>query len=165
LNLAVAFGPDGREVVRYDKIHPFTLGEEAMHYTAGEGLRYFEWGGMTVCPQVCYDLRFPETFRRAVGERRPQLFAVIANWPSYREHHWTTLLSARAIENQAYVIGVNRAGRDPKHPYPGRTMIVDPHGKVVADGGVGEGVVEAEVGVDVVEDWRREFPVLGDMKE
>jgi len=62
-NQALGFGPDGREVVRYDKIHPFTLGEEATHYTAGEGLRYFEWAGMTVCPQVCYDLRFPETLQ------------------------------------------------------------------------------------------------------
>jgi omega-amidase len=164
VNQAVAYSPDGRELVRYDKIHPFTMGEEAKHYTGGGSPAFFEWGGMKVCPLVCYDLRFPETFRAAV-RRGAEMFAVIANWPSYREHHWTTLLAARAIENLAYVVGVNRAGRDPKHPYPGRSRVVDPKGVVLADAGAAEGLVEAALDPGAVRAWRAEFPALVDMRE
>jgi predicted amidohydrolase len=163
VNQALAFAPDGRQLVRYDKIHPFTMGEESRHYAGGNALQFFEWGGLRVCPQVCYDLRFPETFRHAVTHGA-ELFAVIANWPSYREQHWTTLLAARAIENLAYVIGVNRAGTDPKHPYPGRSQIIDPKGKVLADAGVDEGLVTAGVDQAAVRSWRSEFPALADMK-
>jgi omega-amidase len=163
LNQAVAFAPDGQQIVRYDKIHPFTLGEESNHYTGGGALQLFEWAGLKVCPQVCYDLRFPETFRRATREGA-ELFVVIANWPSYREHHWTTLLAARAIENLAFVIGVNRCGTDPKHPYPGRTQIVDPKGAVLADAGPREGVVAAPLDPAAVATWRKAFPALTDIK-
>jgi predicted amidohydrolase len=168
-NQALVFGPDGRELCRYDKIHPFNLGEEGEHYAGGSAVRCFDWGGMTVAPLVCYDLRFPETFREAVatrqGRRAAQLFAVIANWPSRRDGHWVTLLQARAIENQAYVIGVNRCGSDPKHAYSGRSLIVDPHGKVLADAGSDECLISAEVDVAAVESWRREFPALADMED
>jgi predicted amidohydrolase len=149
--------------VRYDKIHPFTLGDESKHYAGGSSLHMFEWAGLQVCPQVCYDLRFPETFRHAVREGA-QVFAVIANWPSYREYHWTTLLAARAIENLAYVIGVNRCGSDPKHPYPGRTQITDPKGTLLADAGPREGVAATPVDAGAVTSWRAAFPALGDIK-
>jgi omega-amidase len=162
-NQAVVYSPDGREVCRYDKCYPFTMGREGEHYAAGDRVELFEWNGMKVAPLVCYDLRFPEPFREAV-RRGAQAFVVIASWPSYRAHHWTTLLAARAIENLAYVVGVNRCGRDPKHPYPGRSMVVDPHGKVLADAGEAEGVVAADLDAAVVESWRWEFPALRDMK-
>ena len=162
-NQALAFGPDGSELVRYDKIHPFTLGEEGKHYTGGDAVHLFKWDTISVAPFVCYDLRFPEVFRSA-ARRKAQLLAVIANWPLPRESHWVTLLQARAIENQAYVIGVNRCGEDPKHTYFGRSMIVDPHGKIIADAGHGEGLVSADVDPQVVESWRRDFPALLDMK-
>jgi omega-amidase len=163
LNQALAYAPGGQQVVRYDKIHPFTMGEESKHYAGGTALPFFEWAGLKVCPQVCYDLRFPETFRRATGEGA-ELFAVIANWPSYREHHWTTLLAARAIENLAYVIGVNRCGTDPRHPYPGRTQIIDPKGTVLADAGPREGVVATPIEAAAVTSWRAAFPALADIK-
>lgn len=163
LNQALAFAPDGKQLVRYDKIHPFTLGEESNHYAGGSSLHLFEWAGLKVCPQVCYDLRFPETFRRAVT-LGAELFAVIANWPSYREHHWTTLLAARAIENLAYVIGVNRCGTDPKHPYPGRTQIIDPKGTLLADAGPREGLITTPIDPAAVHTWRNQFPALSDMK-
>ena len=70
LNQALAFAPDGHPILRYDKIHPFTLGEESEHYAGGDALQFFEWAGLKVCPQVCYDLRFPETFRRATQQGR-----------------------------------------------------------------------------------------------
>jgi predicted amidohydrolase len=163
-NQALAFAPDGRELARYDKIHPFTLGEEGKHYTGGEAIQLFNWESMIVSPFVCYDLRFPEVFR-AAARRRAQLLAVIANWPYPRESHWITLLQARAIENQAYVIGVNRCGKDPKYTYFGRSMIVDPHGEILADAGNNEGLITADIDPQVVETWRRDFPALADMKE
>ena len=163
LNQAVAYSPTGELLIRYDKIHPFTMGEEAKHYTGGQSLGFFNWGGLRVCPVVCYDLRFPETFRAAVRQGA-EMFVTIANWPSYREHHWTTLLAARAIENLAYVVGVNRSGRDPKHPYPGRSLVVDPKGQVLADAGAAEGLIVAEVDAAAVRSWRSEFPALVDMR-
>lgn len=162
-NQALAFATDGREVVRYDKMHPFTLGDEGNHYTGGDAVQVFDWENVSVAPFVCYDLRFPEVFR-AAARRKAQLMAIIANWPLPRESHWVTLLQARAIENQAYVIGVNRCGTDPKYAYFGRSLIVDPHGKILADAGNDEDLVSADIDPQVVENWRRDFPALLDMK-
>jgi predicted amidohydrolase len=162
LNQAIAVNPDGAVAARYSKIHPFSLGGETKHYAHGTEIRLFDWNGLKVAPFVCYDLRFPEIFRAAVRQGA-EMFAVIANWPARRAQHWVTLLQARAIENLAYVAGVNRAGNDPKLSYPGRSLIVDPHGKVVADAGEAERVVSAEVDRRVMEDWRRDFPALRDM--
>src|SRR5438477_449958 len=82
---------------------------------------------------------FPELFRRVAAERRPELFVVIASWPDKRIVHWVRLLQARAIENQAYVVGVNRVGRDPFYSYSGRSLIVDYNGEILADAGQTEG--------------------------
>jgi predicted amidohydrolase len=163
LNQALAFDPHGKELVRYDKIHPFTLGEEGKHYTAGQSVKLFDWQGMSIAPFVCYDLRFPELFR-AAAQRKAQLMVVIANWPLPREAHWLTLLQARAIENQAYVVGVNRCGKDPKHAYFGRSLIIDPQGTILADAGNHECTLSATLDPQAVESWRQTFPALRDMK-
>lgn len=160
-NQCLVIAPDGKTLAQYDKIHPFSLGGETTQYTAGEKLSFCEWGGFSVSPFICYDLRFPEIFRAAAG-RGAELFTVIANWPIKREHHWITLLKARAMENQAYVIGVNRAGTDPGYVYSGRSLIVDPHGQVLRDAGEAEGVIACDIDPQVVRDWRRDFPALRD---
>ncbi len=162
-NEAVAFGPDGAELARFAKLHPFTFAGEARHFAAGEGIVTFPWNGFTVAPFVCYDLRFPEAFRAAV-RRGADLFAVLANWPAEREDHWLALLRARAIENQACVAGVNRCGRCPRHAYPGRSLIVDPRGVVLADAGSAEGSIDAVPDLTALKAYRRDFPVLGDMR-
>lgn len=161
-NEAVLFAPDGREAARYRKIHPFSFGRESQHYTGGDRIVTFPWSGLTVCPFICYDLRFPEVFRCAI-RRGVQLFTVIANWPAAREHHWLTLLQARAIENQAYVAAVNRCGNDPKLAYSGRSVIIDPRGRILADGGNAECVLRAELSLDYLEAYRAEFPALKDL--
>lgn len=163
-NEAVVFAPDGTEIARYCKMQPFTLGGEADHYTPGPCVTAFEWSGFTVAPFICYDLRFPELFRSAT-RRGATLLAVIANWPAVRVEHWVTLLRARAIENLAYVVGVNRCGNDPKLTYPGRSLIIDPKGNVLADAGEAEGTIAADVDPQVVHDWRRDFPALKDMRD
>jgi len=144
LNVALVFDPQGREFARYTKLHPFTYSGEAKSFQPGDEIVTFQWRDVPVAPFICYDLRFPEVYRLAAW-RGVELFPVIANWPSARVEHWIALLRARAIENQAYVVGVNRCGRDAQHVYPGRSMVIDPWGKVLADGGEGECVVSAEL--------------------
>jgi predicted amidohydrolase len=161
-NEAVVFNPEGRELTRYQKIHPFTRGGEAKHYLAGRQIKMFDWAGFTVCPFICYDLRFPEIFRMAT-KRGANFFLCIANWPLPREQHWVTLLEARAIENLAYVVGVNRCGRDPKYTYFGRSRVIDPHGKLVAEAGAEERVLSADVDIAAVEEWRKDFPAIADI--
>jgi predicted amidohydrolase len=77
--------------------------------------------------------------------------------------HWVRLLEARAIENLAYVVGVNRTGKDPKLVYPGRTMIIDPHGNIMVEAGAFEGIISADIDPEVVRNWRRDFPALTDI--
>ena len=160
-NEAVAFAPDGRLLARYVKQRPFSgAGENAVHERGTETV-IFSWGGFTVAPFVCYDLRFPELFRDAV-QRGADLLIVIAAWPVKRIEHWLTLLRARAIENQAWVVGVNRCGREPDFIYNGRSVVVDPHGAIVADAGDVEKVLAASVDAETVRAWRAEFPALRD---
>lgn len=164
LNQLVAYSPAGVEMARYSKVQPFTVGTEGQYYTAGEDVVTFQCGECLVAPFICYDLRFPELFRRAAWQR-PQLFVVIANWPESRTGHWIKLLQARAIENQAYVAAVNRCGNDPKLAYPGRSLIVNPHGEIMADAGAGEGTIKAELDLQWLEQYRRDLPFLADMRE
>jgi predicted amidohydrolase len=161
-NEAVLFSPDGRESTRYRKIHPFSFGRESQYYTGGQQIVTFPWAGFTVCPFVCYDLRFPEIFRCAV-RRGVNLFAIIANWPASREHHWLTLLQARAIENQAYVAAVNRCGNDPTLTYAGRSVIIDPRGRIIADAGNAQGTIRAALDLESLQNYRAEFPALQDI--
>ena len=160
-NEAVAFATDGRLLARYVKQHPFSgAGEDTVHDAGCEPV-LFSWSGFIVAPFVCYDLRFPELFR-AAAQRGAELLVVIAAWPVKRIEHWLTLLRARAIENQAWVVGVNRCGREPHFIYNGRSVVVDPHGAIVADAGEVEKVLAASVDAEAVRAWRAEFPALRD---
>lgn len=160
-NEAVAVAPDGRELVRYRKCRPFSLGGETEHYCAGAGHATFEWAGCRIAPFICYDLRFPELFRPAANA--VDLFAVVANWPTARSEHWVRLLQARAIENLAWVLGVNRTGTDPTLVYDGRSCLFDPHGREVFQGDRSEQVLRAEVDPAEARRWREKFPALRDM--
>ncbi len=162
-NQAVVFGPDGELLARYSKLHPFSFASETKYYEAGSDVLTFSWQGFVVAPLVCYDLRFPEAFRRAV-RRGAELMVVIANWPQPREPHWLALLRARAIENQAYVLGVNRAGDDPHVHYGGHSLLVDPRGETVAEAGEAAGVVVAEIEHAPLEAYRQQFPALADIR-
>ncbi|HET6251416.1 MAG TPA: nitrilase-related carbon-nitrogen hydrolase [Tepidisphaeraceae bacterium] len=162
-NEAVIAFPDGREMVRYQKLQPFTLGGEAEHYTAGQEIVIFEWQGFKIAPFICYDLRFPELFRAAVL-RGAEVFAVIANWPIARDEHWATLLKARAIENLCYVVGVNRCGKDPYFTYSGRSVILGPRGGEIAAIANAEGAIAGKLHLDPLLEWRRDFPALADIR-
>ena len=162
-NKALVFSPGGELTTFYAKMRPFTPGGEAEHYVAGERPAMFRWGEATVSPFVCYDLRFPEIFRQATAAWQPELLVVIASWPEKRILHWVRLLQARAIENQAYVVGVNRVGSDPYYQYPGRSLIVDFNGEILADAGGQEGCISATLDLPILRKYREGLPFLKDM--
>jgi len=162
-NQAVVIDPEGKEISRYSKMQSFTLGGESDHFVAGNHFVTFQWHEALVAPFICYDLRFPELFRCAAWQR-PHLFTVIASWPEARVSHWVTLLQARAIENQAYVAGVNRIGQDPKLSFSGRSLIVNPKGEIIADAGDQEGLISAELNIEELMNYRRDLPFLDDMR-
>lgn len=160
-NQALAISPQGEILARYTKQRPFSPAQEDITYPAGDQAVVFDWGGFRIAPLICYDLRFPELFRAAAAQGAT-LFAVIANWPAPRHTHKTILLQARAIENQAFVVGVNRAGRDPFHEYAGQSIVIDPQGGILGQAGSGEECLLLDLDPKDALEWRRDFPALRD---
>ena len=164
-NRSSVIAPTGESLSEYDKQHPFSLGPEGKResdlFTPGDRLALYDWKcgahSIRVCPAICYDLRFPELFRRGLIAGA-EMFIVPANWPDTRVHHWKTLLTARAIENQAFVLGCNRAGRDPALNYPGATIAIGPMGEILAEADEKEQVVSVEIDRKLVDSWRAKFP-------
>ena len=158
-NRFVLVAPDGA-VHRYSKIHPFRYGGEHERYSAGTDTLTVDVDGVRVTPFVCYDLRFGDVFWRTAVDT--DLYVVVANWPAARAEHWSTLLRARAIENQAYVVGVNRVGHGDGLEYRGASVIIDPWGEVLADAGDTEAIIAADVDPGCAAEIRGRFPFLAD---
>ena len=151
--------PDG-SVTYYDKKHLFTYGGEHLRFTAGEERVVVEWRGVRILLEVCYDLRFP-IWARNRGDYDMILY--VASWPTPRVAAWSSLLVARAIENQCYVAGVNRVGTDPACEYCGGSVIIDPYGRTIASCADNtECEATAEVDMVALEAFREKFPVLKD---
>ena len=163
VNRSVTFSPSGERIGSYAKTHPASIYHEEEFHESGNTVEVFSIGSFQVCPLICYDLRFPEVFRVGM-QKGADMFIVIACWPKVRIDHWTTLLRARAIENLSYVIGVNRTGEEPDILYGGRSLIMDPKGKVLADGKDVECIIEAGIDHSIVTEWRNEFPALEDVR-
>ncbi|MCB8949745.1 MAG: carbon-nitrogen family hydrolase [Ardenticatenaceae bacterium] len=162
-NTAVYFDKYGRSLGEYSKLHLFRLMQEEQFLTAGEKptLVETEWGkaGLT----ICYDLRFPELFRQyALGGA--QLVFVPAEWPHPRLAHWRTLLRARAIENQMFVVACNRVGRSKETDFFGHSCILDPWGEIVLELGEGEMLGTAVIDIAQVEQVRAKIPVFADRR-
>jgi predicted amidohydrolase len=160
-NMALVVSPEGA-VARYAKIHPFSYGGEHLHYAPGDRVVTAAIDGVRVTPFVCYDLRFPEPFRAAAADT--DLYVVVANWPELRREHWKTLLRARAIENQAYVAGVNRVGDGDGLHYAGDSAAISPLGETLAEGDEQERVLFADVEPEKVAKLRARFPALEDRR-
>lgn len=161
-NACSLVAPDGSERLHYRKIHPFSLAHEPEHYEAGEVLQTAEVEEVRVTPVICYDLRFPELFRATAAAT--DLFVVPANWPERRSHAWRTLLAARAIDDQAWVLGVNRVGEAEGHVHRGDTSLLDPMGDVVSTLAGEPGVVLGEVDATIVRETRERLPFLDDRR-
>ena len=158
-NSLVLASPDGH-IHRYRKIHRFTYGGEDRHFRPGDATLTVEIEGVRTTFFVCYDLRFANEFWDLA--RDTDLYVVPANWPESRREHWMALLRARAIENQAYVIGCNRVGDGGGLHYVGDSMIIDPLGTVLAGGQDRPGILEADVDPGHVAATRERFPFLDD---
>ncbi len=161
-NIAAVYDREGNLLTTYSKIHSFSYAKEDKCYGAGKKTVAFELDDVPSSLFICYDLRFPEVFRD-VADKACVVF-VIANWPDERIHHWETLLRARAIENQIYVAGVNRAGADIAIGYHGHSIVYDPMGKCLCTGDKREELLTAEIDPDEVIRTRKEFPFLKDRK-
>jgi predicted amidohydrolase len=161
VNNALLVTPDG-DVRRYSKIHPFSLAGEEKVFAGGTGVPTWEVAGARVTPQVCYDLRFPEPFRLAADGT--DVYVVIANWPERRRAHWQTLLRARAIENLAYVLGVNRVGEGGDLHYAGDSAAISPWGETLASAAEIETVLLVDVDPRQVADARSRFTALKDRR-
>ena len=160
-NSFVLAGPKG-EVHRYRKIHPFTFGGEDQHFRAGTELVQVTIDGVRVTPFVCYDLRFADEFWGLAPTT--DVYLVPANWPEARRSHWMALLQARAIENQAYVVGCNRVGEGGGLRYVGDSRIVDPLGELLATGSQSETILYADVEPATVAAVRDRFRFLQDRR-
>ncbi len=160
-NSFVLAGPDGT-VHRYHKIHPFTYGGEDRYFRAGEKLVQVEIEGVRVSPLVCYDLRFADEFWQLA--LTTDVYLLPANWPEPRRNHWMSLLQARAIENQAYVVGCNRVGEGGGLKYVGDSRIVDPLGELLATGSQAETILFADIEPATVAATRDRFRFLQDRR-
>ena len=165
-NRLVWMQPNGR-FFTYDKRHLFSYGNEQNHYTAGKQKLIVELNGWKICPLVCYDLRFPVWARnKNLRSKSPEydLLLFVANWPERRNHPWKTLLMARAMENQSYVIGVNRVGDDGNKIYhSGDSAVINYVGEVISKTKPHKENIETVLlSKEALDEWRKNFPALAD---
>lgn len=153
---------DGKIVLDYIKIHSFQYGGEGEQFVPGDRLYSFTMKGIRFTPLICYDLRFPEVFRMKMDET--DVYIVPANWPANRCDHWNTLLRARAIENQSYVLGINCVGDIGGLFYSGDTSAIDPNGNVVGHISGKEAILYINIEKDSLE-IRKSFPVRKDRRK
>lgn len=160
-NTFFTFDSNGNLISSYAKQHLFSLGDENNHYLPGTlPSMLFKIKNCNILPAICYDLRFSYLFWNAAMDT--DIYTVIASWPASRDLHWRTLLQARAIENQAFVVGVNRIGSDPKLNYIGSSLVIDPQGNILLDAASKEGIFVCEIDTDLRSETRRKFPFLKD---
>jgi predicted amidohydrolase len=145
----------------YDKRHLFRMADENKHFTPGKNQLFFTFRGVRIFPGICYDLRFPVWNR---NRNNYDLYINSANWPESRSDVWITLLKARALENQCFVIGCNRVGTDGNGvSYSGDSIIINPRGEMISsDAGNEESRIDGEISLNDIEEFRRKFPVFED---
>ncbi len=162
-NSLVHFDSLGLIKARYRKIHPYSKAKEDQYYTAGEEIVITKMNQVKFGLSVCYDLRFPELYR-LYSKERVEVLIDIANWPVPRIEHWKVLLRARAIENQCFMVGVNRVGDDPGNQYNGCSAVFDPMGNEIVMIQDSEMIIEAEIEIELVSTTRNTLPFLQDIK-
>lgn len=162
-SILAAYDRSGALIAEYTKIHPFSYGKEDRYFIPGTQVITCEIDNTPSGLFICYDLRFPEIFRTIA--KTVHLIFVIANWPTSRKDHWISLLKARAIENQCFVIGVNRTGANQQGlPFPGASHIFDPFGKTICSGNDSEELIIADIDLNEVTRIRKTYPFLQDMR-
>lgn len=163
-NRLIWMNPDGT-YSQYDKRHLFTFAEEQKHFTGGEERLMVECKGWKILPLICYDLRFP-VWSRNLKSNPYDLVFYIANWPEVRISAWNSLLSARAVENASYCIGLNRIGEDGKGlNYNGQSAVFDYLGKSLLEAKNTDGIFQVTLPAEKLQSYRKKFPVLEDQDE
>jgi len=162
-NTLVHINNQGKLIAKYRKIHPFSYAGEDKYFGKGKNPVISKIKGIKFGLSICYDLRFPELYRLYAKEK-VDCIVDIANWPEARIEHWRTLLKARAIENQCYVIGVNRVGDDPKLHYNGFSSVIDPLGNEVVSIENEEKIIQVEIDKSFIDEIRKRLPFLNDMR-
>jgi omega-amidase len=162
-NTLLIINNNGQLVHSYSKLHLFKLMDEHLYLEAGNEKGLFQLDNRTFGGVICYDIRFPEWIRAHTSEGAEAIF-VVAEWPSPRLSHWKSLLIARAIENQCFVIACNRSGHDPNNEFAGHSMIIDPWGEVIAEAGANEEILSAVIDLALVKDIRKQIPIFEDRR-
>ncbi len=151
--------PDGT-YSQYDKKHLFGLGSETEHYKAGSQLLLVDYLGWKICPLICYDLRFPVWSRNT---HNYDILVYVANWPERRANHWRTLLPARAVENQAYVLASNRVGSDGNNTtHTGNSMVIDFNGSIIDEAVNESKILTHQLSKSELQKFRTALPFLAD---
>lgn len=163
-NTMVFIDTDGDQKGSYEKLHLFRLTKEDEFYAAGSAVGVADTSLGKIGMMICYDLRFPELARSMVLEDI-QLLLVSAQWPAARVHHWQTLLTARAIENQLYVIGTNRIGSEDELVFSGASMIVDPWGRTIVQGDSDQIAFWGEINMEKIGEARATIPCMTDRRD
>lgn len=162
-NCLITVDPEGSELPVYAKMHLFSFARENHHYQNGTEPVSLQIKGWRITPAICYDLRFANLFWESAP--RTDLYIVIANWPASRREHWITLLRARAIENQSFVVGVNRIGKDPNNEHCGDSLVINPFGEILLHSDNREGLFTAQISLDQVEEVREKFQFIPDRRD
>ena len=162
-NKYVMISKDGKILAEYTKIHPFSYDGEDNKYYSGNKIYVCKIKEFKITPFICYDLRFPEIFQ--IASKEAQIITVAANWPKAREEHWITLLKARAIENQCYIIGINRVGFGNGLQYNGTSIFIGPDGEILNEMNNKETLIIRELEIKKIEEVRNRFDVKKDRKE
>ncbi|AYV65832.1 MULTISPECIES: carbon-nitrogen family hydrolase [Niallia] len=162
-NTLIVINKSGDVVHTYDKLHLFQLMDEHLYLKSGTSNGLFSLEDRNFASMICYDIRFPEWIRAHTTKGAEAIF-VVAEWPKPRLAHWRSLLIARAIENQCYVIACNRVGNDPNNIFAGHSMIIDPWGEIIAEAGEKEEILTAAINLDKVTEVRKTIPIFADRK-
>lgn len=150
----------------YDKRHCFAFGGEDKHYTAGKEKKIAQVNGWRINLQICYDLRFPVWARQSNADELFDILLYVANWPTRRSYAWKSLLVARAIENQCYVVAVNRVGNDGNDiEHSGDSMVIDPLGEIMYHKQIDEDIFTITLQKNALEEIRNKFPFWKDADE
>lgn len=162
-NTLLVFDNKGNMIKQYDKLHLFKLMDEHHYLLPGKEDGSFTLMDTEMAGMICYDIRFPEWFRKhAIGGAK--VVFVVAQWPAERITHWKTLLLARAIENQCFVIACNRAGSDPNNEFGGNSLIISPWGEIIAEGTREEELIVSDIDLNEVEEVRKKIPIFQDRR-
>ncbi|WP_242360726.1 carbon-nitrogen family hydrolase [Limosilactobacillus antri] len=163
VNRTLVVDPLGNLLGQYDKVHLFGLMAEDRYLVAGDQENYFRLAGVPSASFICYDLRFPEWIR-TVARHGADVLYFPAEWPAVRIPQWKLLLQARAVENQCFVVAVNRVGDDPDNHFNGHSLAIDPLGRVLVDAGEHDGVTFAELDLAQLATVRGPIPVFADRR-